>query len=169
MCWGSRAQWRWDDARTQRRERPVSRVRDVTSDTLRIGDAERGQAAEELKRHCSDGRLTLDEYSERLDEVFAARTYADLARALRDLPGPLRLTDGTSRTDRRRGFSPQLPRGPKVVAVLVVIWALTGAGAFFWPAVPLFIFGVCLLRRADYARSRYTEPPPSGREDDIRV
>src|SRR5437879_6688467 len=162
MWGGSRPEGTWDDARTQRRQRPVSRVRDVTSDTVRLCDAERGQAAEELKRHCSDGRLTLDEYSERLDEVFAARTYADLARALRDLPGPLRLTDGTSRTDRRRGFSPQLPRGPKVVAVLVVIWALTGAGAFFWPAVPLLIFRVCLLRRADSAWAWSTEPPPRG-------
>jgi hypothetical protein len=140
----------------------------VTSDTLRIGDAERNQVAEELKRHCADGRLTLDEYSERLDEVFAARTYADLARALRDLPGPPPLTRRRStQVDRHSRHSGQFPRGLIVVGVLVAVWAISRAGGFFWPAWPLLVVGVCLLRRADRERSRLRHAPPD--ESEIRV
>lgn len=58
---------------------------------LRIGDAERDAAAADLGEHYAAGRLTLDELNERLESVFAARTYGQLARIMADLPGPGRL------------------------------------------------------------------------------
>lgn len=58
---------------------------------LRIGDAERDAAAADLGEHYAAGRLTLDELNERLETVFAARTYGQLARVMADLPGPGRL------------------------------------------------------------------------------
>lgn len=58
---------------------------------LRIGDAERDAAAADLGEHYAAGRLTLDELHERLESVFAARTYGQLARVMADLPGPGRL------------------------------------------------------------------------------
>jgi len=54
--------------------------------SLRIGDAERESAAAELREHYANGRLTLDEFSERLDAVFAAKTQRDLQRITSDLP-----------------------------------------------------------------------------------
>lgn len=54
--------------------------------SLRIGDAERESAAAELREHYAHGRLTLDEFSQRLDAVFAARTQRDLQRITSDLP-----------------------------------------------------------------------------------
>ena len=45
---------------------------------LRAADSDRSAVAEQLGRHLSDGRLTVDEYEERLARVYAARTYADL-------------------------------------------------------------------------------------------
>jgi hypothetical protein len=59
---------------------------------LRIGDAERDAAAADLGEHYAAGRLTLDELNERLESVFAARTYGQLARVMADLPGPGRLS-----------------------------------------------------------------------------
>jgi hypothetical protein len=53
---------------------------------LRIGDAERDAAAADLGEHYAAGRLTLDELHQRLDAVFAAKTFGQLARLMGDLP-----------------------------------------------------------------------------------
>ena len=58
---------------------------------IRIGDAERDAAAADLGEHYTAGRLTLDELHERLETVFAAKTFGQLARIMSDLPGPGRL------------------------------------------------------------------------------
>ena len=49
-------------------------------------DAERDAAVKVLTRHCGEGRLTLDELEDRIGEVYAAATPADLRHALRELP-----------------------------------------------------------------------------------
>jgi hypothetical protein len=54
--------------------------------SLRIGDADRESVAAELREHYAHGRLTLDEFSQRLDAVFAAKTQRDLQRITSDLP-----------------------------------------------------------------------------------
>jgi hypothetical protein len=53
---------------------------------LRASDAERDSAAIALREHAVAGRLTLEELSDRLDEVYAARTQGELARVERELP-----------------------------------------------------------------------------------
>ena len=54
---------------------------------IRIGDAERTAAAQELGEHFAQGRLTPDEHQERLDRVMGARTAAELTPLFADLPG----------------------------------------------------------------------------------
>lgn len=56
---------------------------------VRIGDAERQRVVDMLRRHTSDGRLTLDEFADRAGQVYAAQTRADLEAVLADLPGDL--------------------------------------------------------------------------------
>jgi hypothetical protein len=53
---------------------------------MRVGDAERDAAANELREHFATGRLTQDELNERLDRTFAAKTRADLSGLFTDLP-----------------------------------------------------------------------------------
>jgi hypothetical protein len=53
---------------------------------LRIGDRERDAVAAELQEHFARGRLTLEEFNQRLDAVFAAKTQADLNLITSDLP-----------------------------------------------------------------------------------
>ena len=53
-------------------------------------DDDRERAVRELTRHCGEGRLTLDELEDRIGEVYAATTEAELALAFRELP-PFRL------------------------------------------------------------------------------
>ncbi len=54
---------------------------------LRASDADRDQAAAVLNNAMAEGRLTVDEHSERLDAVYAAKTHADIVPLLDDLPG----------------------------------------------------------------------------------
>lgn len=54
----------------------------------RVSDADRERVAVALREHTVAGRLTLDEFAERLDRVYAARTEADLEPLSRDLPAP---------------------------------------------------------------------------------
>jgi hypothetical protein len=55
---------------------------------LRASDADRERVAEILRQAAGDGRLTLEELDERLDAVYAAKTYAELEPLTRDLPQP---------------------------------------------------------------------------------
>lgn len=56
--------------------------------SLRASDADRQRVADLLHRAASEGRLSLDELSERLDEAYQAKTYGDLEPVLRELPAP---------------------------------------------------------------------------------
>ena len=53
---------------------------------LRASDAQRERVAVALREHCAEGRLTLEELSERLDEAYRARTAGELEEVLRELP-----------------------------------------------------------------------------------
>jgi len=61
---------------------------------VRVGDADREAVAAQLREHYADGRLTLEELNERLDQTFAAKTKADLNTVTRDLPQAARPTAG---------------------------------------------------------------------------
>lgn len=105
----------------------------------RIGTAERDRVRDLLQRHTAEGRLTLDEFGERIDEVLRARTAVDLDHALRELPPvpadarhPARAypagTAGTAATLARR-----VPPVALAAAVgLLVVGVLTVVGAL-WP------------------------------------
>ncbi|WP_299959436.1 DUF1707 domain-containing protein [uncultured Modestobacter sp.] len=53
---------------------------------LRAADADRAAVAEILGRHMSAGRLTVEEYDERLALAWTAKTYGDLTPLTADLP-----------------------------------------------------------------------------------
>lgn len=58
----------------------------VSRGDLRIGDAEREAAAGSLREHYVQGRLTLEEFNQRLDAVFKATTQNQLSQITHDLP-----------------------------------------------------------------------------------
>ena len=58
---------------------------------MRASDADRERAAEVLRTGFAEGRLDKDEYDSLLDQVYAAKTYAELATLTSQLP------DGGSR------------------------------------------------------------------------
>ncbi|MFF1611861.1 DUF1707 domain-containing protein [Amycolatopsis sp. NPDC058278] len=60
----------------------------MESDELRIGTAEREEAARLLADHFGMGRITPDEYETRVTDAYAAATLGDLRPLFRDLPQP---------------------------------------------------------------------------------
>jgi DUF1707 SHOCT-like domain/Protein of unknown function (DUF2516) len=49
-------------------------------------DADRERVTQELRHHFEAGRLTLDDFNDRLDATFNARTVGELFEVTRDLP-----------------------------------------------------------------------------------
>jgi hypothetical protein len=54
---------------------------------IRASDADRDRTAALLREHHAAGRLTAEEFNERLDKAYAAKTLGDLDQLLSDLPG----------------------------------------------------------------------------------
>ncbi|MBV6761434.1 DUF1707 SHOCT-like domain-containing protein [Rhodococcus opacus] len=55
---------------------------------LRASDTDRSRVVLALEREVGTGRLTLDEYSDRVAAAYGARTLGELAAVTRDLPAP---------------------------------------------------------------------------------
>jgi hypothetical protein len=99
------------------------------------GDADRERAVDVLKDAFTEGRLTRDEYDERLGRAYAARTHQDLALLTGDLPGP-----------PPRAFRPPLP--PRTNSYAVASLSCGIAGTFLGlPAVPAVVLGHMARRR----------------------
>jgi Domain of unknown function (DUF1707) len=58
----------------------------VAGGSLRASDRDRDDVVEHLRKHCVEGRITLEELEERLEGVMAAATVADLSGYTSDLP-----------------------------------------------------------------------------------
>ena len=99
---------------------------------MRAADADRERTAERLRDAAVEGRLHAEELEDRLEAALSASTLDGLDRLVADLPLP------APPPSRPR---PQLPVTYLAVsAMLVVIWALTGAG-YFWPIWPILGWG----------------------------
>jgi hypothetical protein len=99
---------------------------------LRAGDAERDAAADALRRHHSEGRLTDDEFEQRVSRCYQARTVGELDGLMLDLPR------GDRDLSRRGSGSGLAGRGlplPMLVGCgLVALWAVGSIlGALFSP------------------------------------
>ena len=55
---------------------------------LRASDAERNEVVQRLNAAVGEGRLTLAEFSDRVDSVYGSRTRGELAPLVADLPAP---------------------------------------------------------------------------------
>ena len=116
---------------------------------IRASDADRDRVATLLREHHAAGRLTAQEFSERLDKAFDSRTVGELDELLKDLPGidVYRLPDARLTRHPRQVTHPPARRGRghgsagwraawgswfTVTLILFVIWILSGGG-YVWP------------------------------------
>lgn len=122
--------------------------------TLRASDADRDAVAERLRHATAEGRLLAEELEDRLEAVFAARTYGELDQVTADLPPkpPARRRQPT--------FSHWLVPAVLIAVVLPVAIAVVLAAAVFlltgaftvwllWLVVGWWFFG---HRRRHYPR-----------------
>ncbi len=65
---------------------PASPVASSAPPTVRVSDADRDRTVTLLREHVVEGRLTLDEFSERIGRALQATTQADLDAVMTDLP-----------------------------------------------------------------------------------
>ena len=133
--------------------------------SLRASDADRERFVEALRQHHAEGRLTVEELTERTERAYAARTFGDLDTLAADLP-PLQPpapqpAQPPAWDPVAAGVPPRMrPPGPRraaakanllrsimwytlLSAFLVVIWATSGSDVF-WPIWPILGFMLLL-------------------------
>jgi hypothetical protein len=142
---------------------------------MRAGDSDRKVVADQLKTALDEGRLDLDEFDERIQLTYAAKTFRDLDGLLDDLPGTVPVAHSqvqpaaTAQPPASAGQSTAAPRrapwemlGPYggVFLVCVLIWLITSVSAreltYFWPVwvmIPL-VLGIIGQQRGGAGRAR---------------
>jgi Domain of unknown function (DUF1707) len=91
-----------------------------TEHSLRASDDDRDRLVEQLQRHATAGRLSLDEYAERVDRVLVARTQGELAAVVHDLPAESRVDAALDHREAARQL---------IVALLLALLVLAVLGA----------------------------------------
>jgi len=131
---------------------PAARLAAVDEAAVRASDADRDSAASEIREHYAQGRLDVEEFGERLERVYNARTIAELRAVRADLP-PLAPAPASGRSElalRRAELSRQLVQqtGGALVPFLVcvAVWLFSGATGGFWPAWALLVAVIPLVR-----------------------
>jgi len=81
----------------------------VPDPNVRASDADRERIVEQLRQHTADGRLTMDEFEERMTAAYAAKTYRELAELTRDLPVDLGARSGGTAAGPTDAVPPQPP------------------------------------------------------------
>ena len=153
---------------------------------IRASDADRDRAAAALREHLAAGRLSIEEFDERLDRAYAAKTLGELDELMADLPtSDLGQLPGSSvdrsaadpmLAGRHPGRSIQAPPGRfpparrtawgswlAISLVLLMIWVAGGAAGspwFLWVVIPL---GVLILARSIAGRPARRERRPARR------
>jgi hypothetical protein len=147
----------------------VSRLGWVSTDpAMRASDADREAVAGRLRDAHAEGRLTMEEFEERLDATYAARTLGDLAPVTHDLPAApaTSLTTSAERSPVWQGHRAAWAAWASAVFVCVAIWgasAMSGGEHPFWPIWVAGPWGALLLARMLFEERQPRERP--GRRD----
>lgn len=138
---------------------------------LRAADADRAAVATVLGQHMSAGRLTMDEYDERLAQVYAAKTYGELDRITEDLPSSAPApraertpAPATAGAPARWDHDPHSWRSWATTSIIVlVIWAATSLATweflYFWPVWVIGPWGAVLLAQTLMGRGDDQDGP----------
>ena len=133
---------------------------------MRASDGDRDRVAAALREHCAQGRLTMEEFNERLELVYQGRTFGDLRKLTADLPDiDLHALPASARppvrpsgpTPAQKGYKAAWASWASVFAVCTVIWALTDFGGYFWPMWVAGPWGAILLINTFFGLSDKTD------------
>ncbi|GAA4222432.1 hypothetical protein FHR32_003913 [Streptosporangium album] len=128
----------------------------ATGPEMRASDGDRDKVASVLREHYAQGRLTGEEFDQRLEQLYTSKTYGELATLTSDLPDvDLRELPraSTRRPERREGRDVRRAQSKGLAAawsawavassVNWVIWFIIGAtdGLHFPYPWPLWVMG----------------------------
>jgi Domain of unknown function (DUF1707) len=127
--------------------------------SMRASDADREIVRAVLADAFADGRLTREEYDDRLNTLYGSRTLGEVSSLVADLvpldsspmtPAPPLRADIDIRTRGARKWRKDVEESfaafliPSIICT--VIWiAVTGRG-FFWPVFPMLFLGLNLVK-----------------------
>jgi hypothetical protein len=103
----------------------------------------------ELREHMLAGRLTSEEFEDRLGAVYEARTQADLDAVRADLPMSPAAIDHAlvaRRARLRRRLAQEGGGAVGLWVMCIAIWAASGAQASFWPIWVIIATAIPLVR-----------------------
>jgi hypothetical protein len=121
--------------------------------SLRASDADREHVVNVLRQHHGDGRLDVNEFTERMQIAFEAKTIGDLEVLTKDLPRlppplPEDPRPDAAASVMRWRFYRHLLSYAWVNGLMVVLWLVISIAAgrllFFWPIWTLLGWGLAL-------------------------
>jgi hypothetical protein len=118
---------------------------------LRVADADRESLISELREHMLAGRLSAEEFEDRLGAAYRARTRADLDALRADLPMSAATMQGALAERRARLRRSLLQEGGGALgisALCVAVWAASGAEGSFWPIWVIIASLIPIVRNA---------------------
>ena len=122
----------------------------IRDPNLRASDADREATADRLRQHHIDGRIDPEEFHERLDRCYAAKTMGELAELTRDLPGePVRRGTGGRTSLALLGGLRMIPLVPIILAI-VAIHLIVGVVSGLWILIPLFFLARFTIFRGGF-------------------
>ena len=146
------ALWVWPMPYGPMESRPTHRV------PVRIGDAERDRAIASLGDHFAAGRLTAEEFDQRMDQALKARFNEDLEPLFADLPRTVEpdvQSNSNRRPDLHLAWSAMLWMAPLIVIFAVVAAVVLSAPWLVWVFLWVFLItGLFRRRRRYYYGSR---------------
>jgi uncharacterized membrane protein len=136
---------------------PVVNLEIVSECGQRAWARDRESAAKALREAYAAGRLTLDEFGERVDAVYSAVTWGELGELTADLPEGSVLARRTAGRcpyhQALEGYDgPGCPFAP--LWGTVAIWLAIAAVAHVFAAIPLVLLSVYVLAVAHRAKRR---------------
>ena len=125
--------------------------------SMRASDADRELVRAVLSDSYGDGRLTREEYDDRLNALYGSRTLGELPPLVADLmPSgnplavPARLHPAGLRAQGARKWRKDVEESFAALlfpsAICTVIWIVVGGGGFFWPVFPMLFLGLNLIK-----------------------
>jgi Domain of unknown function (DUF1707) len=141
------ALWVWPMPYGPMESRPTHRV------PVRIGDAERDRAIASLGDHFAAGRLTAEEFDQRMDQALKARFNEDLEPLFADLPRTVEpdvQSNSNRRPDLHLAWSAMLWMAPLIVIFAVVAAVVLSAPWLVWIFLWVFLITGLFRRRRRY-------------------
>jgi len=133
-----------------------SRASGQPADGIRAADADRERAITELNQHTVEGRLSTEEFEQRLAAVYSARTTAELAVIRHDLPetsAQRALSHAARRSHLTRRLIQETGGSAGLFVVCTAIWLASGHNGHhgqFWP-VWILVLVVLSVARSGWA------------------